>query len=349
MALRGLCAAILLFSSIALAISCASEPAPEAGKAPLWVSNLPETYPEQDWLCAVEYSSDKKSAETAALIRLSQTFRMDVQAVSRSSEFLGSLSQSGTKNSSESIQIRQIENELSAATEIRGLIGVQRESWTDKNNNTVYALARMNRAECSARYRSLIAENEKLIKNLTEDAKRQNPTFEAYEKLIAAAGVAELSDALYGILSVLDTRSESFAPAYGNARAVKELLRSEAGSIVIKIDIQGDSDSRLTKAFEQIFSGYGFRTGTVNQGNVYSLKGNFKTENSDSGSLKFTSFDLSVSLSDKNGVTLFPYTETGREGHINQSGARQRAISTVENRIAEEFAQKFNAWLGSLL
>ncbi|GHT72523.1 hypothetical protein FACS1894110_26890 [Spirochaetia bacterium] len=58
---------------------------------------------------------------------------------------------------------------------------------------------------------------------------------------------------------------------------------------------------------------------------------------------------LTGSLTDKDGTALLSFSETGREGHITQSDARQRAIRSAETLITEGgFAKEFNAYLDSL-
>ncbi|GHV07943.1 hypothetical protein FACS189485_18880 [Spirochaetia bacterium] len=51
----------------------------------------------------------------------------------------------------------------------------------------------------------------------------------------------------------------------------------------------------------------------------------------------------------KDGAELLSFSETGREGHITQSDARQRAIRSAEIMITEDsFAREFAAYLDSL-
>jgi hypothetical protein len=57
-----------------------------------------------------------------------------------------------------STESREFAVELVSSSRVSGLIGVQTETWTARNG-TVYANARMNRKECSARYAAMIRDN----------------------------------------------------------------------------------------------------------------------------------------------------------------------------------------------
>jgi hypothetical protein len=55
-------------------------------------------------------------------------------------------------------------------------------------------------------------------------------------------------------------------------------------------------------------------------------------------------------VQDRSGKEVYSSSANGREGHISESEARQRALRTAEASIASEgFAKGFDAYLDSLL
>jgi hypothetical protein len=167
---------LLFLLPLTIILSCATPPA--AKSVPPWVINPQAAYPEADWLWAVETGSDRTIAENAALNALAQVFKVDVQGISRSNQVLtNKVQRSGGKETSETLQIRSLSQEVTAVAEVSGLIGVQRDVWTGSLDGLVYASARMNRTEGAVRYRALIQENEALIGSLKEAADKTGGTF----------------------------------------------------------------------------------------------------------------------------------------------------------------------------
>jgi hypothetical protein len=118
----------------------------------------------------------------------------------------------------------------------------------------------MNRAEGAARYTAMIEENEALISTLKESAQKASGTFAAYENLSFAASVAELTDNFYTIRGVLQPEAASQRPGYGSAEAIRALMREQPTLIVVQVEVTGDVNSRIAKAFASVFSKRGFRT-----------------------------------------------------------------------------------------
>jgi hypothetical protein len=214
----------------------------------------------------------------------------------------------------------------------------------------------MNLTESAIRYRALIRENEALIGSLKETANKTVGTFEAYESLNLAASVAELTDNFYTILGVLEPGTARERPAYGNADAIRALMREQTALIAVQVEVAGDIDSRIAKAFASVFSKRGFRTGAASGVNEYTskpytLKADFKLEDAPFGDRRYeyVRFVLTASLRSKDGVEILSFSVNDREGHTILREAQQRAIRNAETVITEgDFARVFDAYLGSL-
>ncbi|MDR2211628.1 MAG: hypothetical protein LBO65_09230 [Spirochaetaceae bacterium] len=324
----------------------------QSGRQPRWVNDPQAVYPDRDWLCFVETGGDRPSAEAAAMNALAQSIRVDVKSVTDMNQTLvRRVTSRGNNSLSESAEYKKFAQDVAASSTVSGLIGVEKEFWSGRNGDT-YALVRMNRAGCSDRYRTLIAENERLIEALTERAGAMPGTFDAYENLAFAEQVAEITDSYIMILSVLQSEGALQKPRYGNAGMVKMLLQNAARLVVVNIRIAGDTDNRLSKAFAAAFSTRGFRT-TARAGEAaYIFQASYRAEPSpqQDPDFKYVNYVVTAALLNKQNEELMSWSLSDREGHMDYARAYQQALRATEKAINEkEFAAALDAYLASLL
>jgi hypothetical protein len=299
----------------------------------------------------VENARNRQEAQSAAMNALARTFRTDVQSITAAAQQFSQVinDNNGRKIASFS-ENKDFAQEVVTSTNVTGLIGVQSDVW-ESTDGRVYANVRMNRRQCAARYTAMINENLTVIRALKEDAAQTMGTFDAYEALNFAVNLALITDNFRDILSVLDPASSVRGFDYGNADAVKALAQNAARSILIVVQVEGDVNNRINRAFASFFTGRGFRTSTSGTGS-YLLSATLDLEDIAQANQrnKFSRYLLNVSVEDKDGREVFSYSENGRQGHLTQSEARQRAIRAAETSIGEaEFAEDFNRYLISLL
>ena len=342
---------LLLCLMAAAFVSCAGSPSAGSRSAPLWVTDTGKAYPDSEWLCVVEQEVDAKTAENAAVTRLSQVFRVDLNSVSTANrEFAEAVGNVQKKTVVVSSDSREIAQELVSTSVVSGLVGLQVESWTGRDGRA-YANARMNRRECSARYSAMIRENERVIGQLQKEADQSPETFEAFQTLNLAHSFALVTDNLHSLLTVLDPSAISRRPSYGNAEAVKSLAQSAGRAIVVTVEVKGDENGRIAKAFSESFNSRGFRTNSAGA-NPYVLAASFGMDEVDLGNPrnKFVRYVLGCSLKNSSGVEILSFSENGREGHLTEQEARQRAIRAAEQSVGSTgFASYFDAFLASLL
>jgi hypothetical protein len=300
----------------------------------------------------VESAAGRNSAEAAAMNALAQSFRVDIVSATRAGQSLVSrIRRSGKESISESAEYRQFTQNLSAFSRVPGLIGVEKDFWTSRDG-TVYANVRMNRAECSARYQSAIEENENLIRLSKEKAEAAGEGLEALAGLNLAETVAELTDNFYTVLSVLRPETAGRRPLYGGAGEIRLLKQEISRRIVIGVQVNGDVDGRIAKAFAVVFSGRGYRTSGEEKEAPYTLQADFKVEDSEQADrhYKYASFTLTGVLRGRGGAEILAFSENDRQGHLLQKGARERALLGAETYITEGgFGEIFDAYLDSLL
>ncbi|GHV46503.1 hypothetical protein AGMMS49546_34620 [Spirochaetia bacterium] len=321
-----------------------------AQTAPQWVNNKAAAFPDAQWICVVESGRDRNAAQGAAMNALAQVFKVDVQAMTNTAQsFARTVEGSGDRKIAAFTENKAFAQDVTASSNVSGLIGVQSDYWT-ASDGTVYVNARMNRRECAARYSAMIGENDKVIGLLKQEAERSPASFDAFESLIFALNVAELTDNFQTLLEVLDASAASKRPVYGNANTVRTLAQNAAKSIVITIQVDGDVNSRISKALAAYFTRKGFRT-NISGSNSYLLSAALELEDVDSANRnKFVRYLLTASIANNEGREVFSYSGNGREGHASVSAARQRVLRVVEASIGTEgFAKEFDAYLESLL
>ena len=332
--------------------ACASKPAVK-NEPPLWVTDQEKVYPDKDWLCVVEAEQDAKLAERAAITRLAQVFRVDLNSVTNANRQLAeSINNVRGKTNLITSQSSDIAQELVSTSTVSGLIGLQVESW-ENNSGRSYANARMNRKECSARYSAMIKENENVIDHLKEEAEKNPGTFEALMYLKVAYSIALATDNFHSLLTVLDPSKIATRPSYGNAEAVNTLAQNASRAIIITVKVSGDVDNRIATAFTQSINARGFRT-DASGNNIYTLDASFKLEdlNQEHPQYKFTRYILNYSLKNNANVEIFSHSVNDREAHLSHSEARQVAIRRAEDLITnagkDGFSANFDAFLASL-
>ncbi|MDR1786633.1 MAG: hypothetical protein LBR23_09280 [Spirochaetaceae bacterium] len=346
-----------VIAAIAL-LSCATGPAPvsqaQGGEAPqgepLWVSEPERVYPDSGWVIAVAQGSSRKEAETAALGALAAIFKVDVEAVTTANQAMASVvEQTAGKEAGSYLKANATGLDVTALSQVNGLIGVKTESW--QGSGKAWANARMNRREAAARYAALIGESEDTIAALKAEAASMPGAFDAYQYLNLAAMLAGAADNYRSLLSVLDPSTTGRKAAYGSAGAVKNLANEAARRVVVAVSVRGDEGGRITTAYQEFFSTRGFRTNTAGKG-TYFLSSSLSLEKVDlrGNSNVFVRYVLNTTLTNPAGEGVFSYSENGREGHLSEPEARQRAIRKAEASIGEEtFAEKFDEYLASLI
>jgi hypothetical protein len=327
--------------------ACRTTAFSQAG-APAWVTSNNTAFPTASWISVVEEGSSQTQSREKALSALAQFFKVDVRAVTTASrEMSRTVSESGNKRFASIAQSEGISQNSRTETDVQGLIGVQTDFWTAADGK-VWANARMNKSECSARYASLIKENTTVINSLISDAGKSPKTFRAAELLNSAWRLAVITDNYAGILSVLDTGTTGQKLSYGSAAQVKKKAEDAAHGIVISIVVKGDTDGRINRAFASFLKARGFGSNLMLDGG-YLLFCDFNIDDVETtGATKAARYTISMTLTDWNGNEVFAYSGNGRQNNANQSEARQRALRAAEDSITKSgFGAKFDEYLFS--
>jgi hypothetical protein len=338
-----------------LFVSCASARASDVpADAPQWVSNRNNVFPASEWLAVVGEGPNTGAAESAAMNALARAFEVDLRSLTTANQQFNSIvGQAAGKKSVSVTQIQSFDREVTTNSNVSGLLGVQTDAWTAKNG-TVYVVARMNRAECAARYHAMMKENERNVANLITRTAAVPGTFDAYAALSFATRIAAANDNFQRIANVL-APSQDIRFSYGNADAVRMLAKRSAASITIGITVRGDVGGRVAKAFGSFFSNRGFKTGAGNT--PWTLSSTLAMEESDFGRIQtdvFINWTLDATMRERGGSEVFTYSGSGRKGHATMQQVRQLVLRTAESSITnadeeDSFAAAFDGFLSSFL
>jgi len=324
------------------------------GKAPDWVNDLEKAYPSKEWVAVAAQGTSQAQAESAAMNALARAFKTDVASLTKTSQqFSQVISSAAGSKTIDFNESKNFSQDVKTSTNIRGLIGVQIDVYR-ASDKTVYVNARMNRRECAARYSGMIRENAAIINKLLADAAAipEQDSLETYSRLSFAHAIAQVTDNFQNILEVLDVTAVNRKPGYGGANSIKAKMLECAAKITIGIAVtteQAADKTLLTRAAGSFFRDLGFKVNETGTGN-YVLRANVRFE-SVSQNVVSCRYYIDTALENKNGASLFSFTEDDRKAHPNMaSEARRLAVSAAETSFKEgKFADEFNSWLNSLL
>jgi hypothetical protein len=340
---------IIVFITVVLS-ACATSAGAKKNETPRWVYDLKAVYPGRDWLAVIEQAPSRKNAESAAVDALARIFRTDVLGVTNAyMEYTQTIASTKKKKTASLDESRAFAQNVTTTASVSGLIGVVTESAQD-DSGIWWANARMNRAECAAVYDKTVRENEKIIADLRADAEQHPGTLDAYSDLRFAVIVAQVTDDLQSKLAILDSGAARRGVAYGNTDALRAEAMAVARAVVIDVRVDGDDSGRLANALSAYFTKQGFRIGADG---AYTFSAAYTMEPVDlpnSRGYRYIRYVFQAALRDRAGQDVFAWSENGREGHLTEADARQRALRAAEDAVSDgSFPQKFEARLNSLL
>ena len=332
-------------------LSCASSPQKQITgvttekDAPIWLSDTTKAFPESDYLAAVGYAADRETSSAMAKSNLIKILKQRVEAITQ-------VNQTYKNNLTE--QDRTIDTTVKTSSLIDEIMGLKiQETWV-ANDNTIYSLALLQKKETINYYKQLIMENEATINDYLSIVAENPVSFTGISACANALNIAYENDSCLEIISVLDYNTyEGITLDYESSSAIKVLMEKQNNLIYIGITVGGDSSNRLSTAFATSLNNMGFTAKDVSESKnstdiPYTLDVTLvfetlpKSEKSQNITVYFT---LEANLKDSTGKIILPWSYIGKEAHVTESQAKQRAIYTIERLIENEYPkvlQKLN-------
>jgi hypothetical protein len=334
-----------LFVVTLVVSACAGTPASggSRGKSePQWVSDPYQVYPRTVYLAAVGYGPSRDSAGKNALAALTAIFN---QSISSETEVNVSYSEALEKSGSIWSENSDIAQTVKTSVQMNTLIGAEIADVWDDGGGTVYAAAVMDKLKTGSVYSELIRQNRETIARLTALSSEEKQSFDGYVKYQQASSFADANMVFANVMKVIDI------PSFGGGDIKSgEYYRIEASEIAknipVAVAVDNDRQGRINGAFTQALSASGFRSGGANP--RYTLKGSLALEpvTYEGNPYRWVRYSVESSLVDlSSGMTIFPYSITGREGHNSVPEAETRALRAAETSIRDGYGRALGEFL----
>ncbi|MDR1375028.1 MAG: LPP20 family lipoprotein [Treponema sp.] len=334
---------------IAALISCAGVQPREQQTAagPEWVYAPDSAYPENRYISAVGYGTDRESAEKNALGSLVAIFGQSVAGETMASYRYTEAVNGGLIDMREG---SEIDSAVKTSFTMDTLIGAEiKDRWFDEKV-THYAIAVMDKMKSAMLYSDLIESNQRVIQNLTAIPEADRYSFDAYAQYELAADIADANTVFVNVLSVLSPASAS---AFRNELRQGDDYRLEARrvsqNIPVAVNVANDKNGRIRSAFAAVLSGEGFRTGGGDARYVLDVDLSMGEAELPQNPNKFVRYIIDANLRDMvSGAVLIPYSIEGREGHTSLSEAEVRAYRVAEEKIRTSYGEALRGYLSRL-
>jgi hypothetical protein len=324
-------------------------PAPSVGVSggiqPRWVTAPESVYDRKTYISAVGYGNNRDMAERRALAALTAIFGQSIQSEAQSrivySEALigGALGSASGNN--------DFVNLIKTSAEMDSLVGAEiKDLWFD-GEGTYYAAAVMERAKTAALYKDLINTNQRLIKDLTAVSEGEKHTLEGLRRFQLAAAAADTNTTFLNVLRVLGDGSAGKVPE--NLRTGDDYRLEIAAitkNIPIAVVVEHDQRDRIRRAFEEVITKAGFRSGGADSPYLLKALVDISPIDLPNNPNQFVRYVVDANLEDRRtGDRLLPFSVDGREGHLSIPEAENRAYRAAETKIKETYGPVLDAYL----
>lgn len=319
-----------------LLYGCAS--APREAAAPQWVTDPDAVYSGTEYLNGVGEGANRAEAELQAAAALAKSIVQTVEAASSASQQYSSADAAGGI-------AQNYQSVVQTSSSIEGIAGARiREAWTAPDG-TVYALAQINRSESGNVYKSRIDANTAVIAALINQADRRGPSFESLTALRQAQALAEENKSDLILLAGINSNLARVVDLpYKSADAVRVLADRMQDALSVALSVSGDTNGRIAAALSQALARIGLKTTGEADDAPLLLEANFSVEPADiDPQYAYVRFTLDVILTDTaTGTAEFSFSRNGREAHMSESEAAQRALRAAETLIAAELTDELS-------
>jgi hypothetical protein len=297
-------------------------------------------------LAAVGYGGNRRQAEGNALGNLAGVFGQSVSSnistVTRYSENVVSGGISSAENS-------EIQEAIQTSAAMESLIGAEITGYWFDGKNTHYAVAVMDKGKTARIYGDLIDSDQRFIAGLIDVPQADRSTLEGVARYNLAASIADADQLFATVLAVVD------GPDRRSGMKSGDEYRSQgaklAALIPVNVVVDKDSGGRITSAFTSVLSQAGFRAGNGGERYMLAVTVSFApVDLPNPAGNKFTRYIVDANLTDTaNKTVLFPFNISGREGHLSQTEAEERAYRAAVAKIAGDYGTALGDYLSGTM
>lgn len=300
-----------------------------------WASSVQQQYSDSEYFTAVGTGLGRASAESNAKMALSQILGESInaeQVTTYSADSLGA--EEGT--------ISSVINEKAVFDHITGI--VIKETFTDSKTNTWYALAVLNKKEAGNYYYAKVTDANTHVTSLLSKAEAAKGTMDSLTYLKSALEAAEDNEYNLDLLLVINPVQGKMARVMYQSPASIRAKRTElAAAIRVRITVKGDSEASQKRIYAAFAGALGEQGVTVvpetDPAVTHAILAElfFEPAESPDPAYTFVRYYLNAVLSELSSSEEIPYSVTGREGHMSESQAKNRAVFKIESQIKENY------------
>ncbi|MDR2510838.1 MAG: LPP20 family lipoprotein [Spirochaetaceae bacterium] len=326
-----------LFFAVFVSSLAAQAPPPRitkgSGGRPNWVDKPDSAYNKAYYIAAVGYGSSRQQADSSAFGNLAGFFGQSIESKHEVVEHYKERFSGGALKAESETAAAEAVARTSSLSE---LIGAEiNDRWEDAANRVFYAVAVLEKPRAVHIYTELFNDNLALIENALAGVGSAG-VFDDIGRFYYAAGIADANAVFARVLSGLGAPVRTSGLSGGGYRQEAAKAAREVG---IKVNVKNDSAGKIASAFHFAFNSTGFST--ISDDGRYELDAKIELAPVEypGNQNKYTRFVLDARLVDKkNKEEIFSYHISGREGHIIQREADERAIKSAESMIKTGFA-----------
>lgn len=318
---------------------------------PDWVSVPAKKFPPAKYFTSVGTGYNRDVAELQAVKGIASIFGQNIVSTTSSEN---RMQQARINGDVATANVSSIEQNVLRQVNQDDVIGVEiKESWLDEKHNVWYVLAILDKEKATELYQSMIQKNNQEISMILDQVNNglDINTIENYSRLDFASAIAGVTDGYLKRLGVINNDvAKKLVDVNLSQITINKQKFDIATNIPICINIDDDSDGRISKSFADIFSSIGFNT--VNGSNErYQIVGSiiFNESENANGSIKYCGYTFDGSFKDTSvGEDLIPISFHGREGSTSYENAKSRVKAKITEKIKSEFNSQFAKYLDSI-
>ena len=308
------------------------------GKADVSLNAAQKKYPESEYVSAIGTGRDRKSAESDAKLALSQILGESIKAEQVTTQYADSTGR-------DEATIASVINEKAVFDHITGI--VIKETVADKTTGIVHALAVLDRKQAGNFYFAKVNDANAHVASLLSKATAGKGTVESLGYLRDAQEIAADNQYNYDLLCVISPAQGRMASvSYLSPQAVRAKRTELAAALRIQIRVQGGQGTdgaqrnRVRTAFSSALTAQGATVVADDDAaatHALSAELLFAPAESPDPAYVFVRYTLNATLTEFSTSKEIPYTLTGREGHVTDAQAKNRALIKLESTVKENY------------
>lgn len=337
---------IFLFIIVVYTFGCGSSQksysAPKKSNKPAWITNVNSVYSPSKYISAVGEGDTRKQAMQDAAGNISNMFEAKISVDRTTQERYRELTKMNKTSVEQSTDINTNIN-IQSATSIKNI--QYGESYTDNMGRT-YIVAYLDKFKTGNIYVADIEANAKTISSFIENAKKQSK-FRKYSYLNAALIYAKANQTEIEKLQIIAPHEIDLLELNYDLNNLIEMTNQAAQELTFDIKIEGESADKIENTIAEALTQKGF---TVNNQGEFKFNGIVTLEKIDlKRKEEFVRWEINLTLKDAKENTVFSFNQKNREGHINLSEAKARAIRTMQRVIKKKLVDNLNKYADGLL